>query len=888
MSERAQLRQAIKHYKRQLALEPRHLEHLQQISRLLVEAGKPKDAAVYLVTRARVLAELGAHAAAVEDCRSALALHRRVRGGKALSDELEQLRLRREAAAQAQALATQQRMQALGAQGGSMYGAQGPYVTQSLRVTSLPQGPRPGERVVDASELLVARAKPRPPSTPQAPTLLAPASPQAPAPLAPSDRVYDASELLAVRGGQSLLESINQEEAHVHASPRALPAPATRTLGFEDRATLQAPPSEVMIRTLGFEQRPLWADDPAELTRMETPAAATRKVEAQARSKEGSIEMERRSIEASLEAEMAQLEAQSRLEASMERRALQDSIDRGFDSLDEGIMTLQSIDLEPPTRPPSAAEAPFFDGAADFSPPPRVGALPPPVTGSSLFDVPVFDASQVEMTQITAPPLGRRRPTPASSIPVPERPRPRFKTPSGASVAPRPTPAPSGPRPTSNPSAFAATSRGSILSYSTGSFSTDDALIGADLDDETQLYQALPSLSSEQGALRARPRALSVQPEQIEAEMAIDPRTNEVRTIDSSVEEREWEDAFGAFLESPPAWNASAKRLQGAVRANLEGSSEQGALSSAGNASAKRSQGVVRANQEGSSEQGALAPAWNASAKRLQGVVRANQEGSSEQGALSPSVSSRIELRFPLLDGLPKRELEATLNSARVTRFMAGETIVDNGQPFDGVYLLMEGLVRVQFNGINGPTFAAGAIFGLLETFFGGPWSQRLITDYPSELFQIPKRRFEQILRQFPRLERSLREEAERRQLISLLAKSTLFRSLNAHAMSALAARCNPRVFGTGEALFDEDGLGGLYLVVRGRVELSDEDGVLANFKSGDCVGLRSALKIPLRGAEARATEPTEVQHIPRGEIEHLLRDPNVRLAFEQAVKIRR
>lgn len=65
-------RQALRNYKRMLALEPSHTGHLEQIARLLVELGDPRQAARYFLQRADVLEGRDEPAAALASVRAAL------------------------------------------------------------------------------------------------------------------------------------------------------------------------------------------------------------------------------------------------------------------------------------------------------------------------------------------------------------------------------------------------------------------------------------------------------------------------------------------------------------------------------------------------------------------------------------------------------------------------------------------------------------------------------------------------------------------------------------------------------------------------------------------------------------------------------------------------
>ncbi len=75
--ERARLRRSVRNFKRLLSLEPGHIGHLEQLARLSVQLGRPKEAAKYLGDRAEQLERLGQPTAAIEDAANALRLRPR-------------------------------------------------------------------------------------------------------------------------------------------------------------------------------------------------------------------------------------------------------------------------------------------------------------------------------------------------------------------------------------------------------------------------------------------------------------------------------------------------------------------------------------------------------------------------------------------------------------------------------------------------------------------------------------------------------------------------------------------------------------------------------------------------------------------------------------------
>lgn len=71
-TDKRRARQALRNYKRMLALEPSHTGHLEQIARLLVELGDHRQAARYFLQRAEVLEARDEPAAALASVRAAL------------------------------------------------------------------------------------------------------------------------------------------------------------------------------------------------------------------------------------------------------------------------------------------------------------------------------------------------------------------------------------------------------------------------------------------------------------------------------------------------------------------------------------------------------------------------------------------------------------------------------------------------------------------------------------------------------------------------------------------------------------------------------------------------------------------------------------------------
>ncbi len=160
--------------------------------------------------------------------------------------------------------------------------------------------------------------------------------------------------------------------------------------------------------------------------------------------------------------------------------------------------------------------------------------------------------------------------------------------------------------------------------------------------------------------------------------------------------------------------------------------------------------------------------------------------------------------RNTLFAGVPVEQVAGYCQTMQVLRFEAGAVIFDEGQPGDGMYLVMEGSVKISKFGRGGKqetldVIATGNFFGEMALIDGQPRSAQASAAVPAVLARIPPETFRQILHTVPpqALMNFLRSIAERLRganshFIAELTRQERLSTIGAMANSILHDMKNP------------------------------------------------------------------------------------------------
>ncbi len=227
-------------------------------------------------------------------------------------------------------------------------------------------------------------------------------------------------------------------------------------------------------------------------------------------------------------------------------------------------------------------------------------------------------------------------------------------------------------------------------------------------------------------------------------------------------------------------------------------------------------------------------------------------------------------------------------------RLAPGETLFDQGDAGDGIYVVLAGRLKaykVEDDGSEVPLgeMAAGSTVGEIQVLTGGTRTATVRAVEPSELARISTAVFDELLRRSPETRREMVAVNERRLDRSLLVEvlPKLFGPLDEEAMAELRSIGRQREIRRGELLIRKGDPGeSCFLLLRGRlaVLVEDEDGreaVLGEIARGEPVGEMALITGEPRSTSVRAIRDSRVVEIPRDRFEALVaRDPQVLMAI--------
>lgn len=108
-----------------------------------------------------------------------------------------------------------------------------------------------------------------------------------------------------------------------------------------------------------------------------------------------------------------------------------------------------------------------------------------------------------------------------------------------------------------------------------------------------------------------------------------------------------------------------------------------------------------------------------------------------------------------LFSGLSDQQLEALLHGSRSRAYAKGSVVVNEGDPSHALYIVKSGSLKAYLNDEDGKeiilsTLGSGEYFGELGLMDDAPRSASVAALENSDLLQVPKEAFQQLLEQYP------------------------------------------------------------------------------------------------------------------------------------------
>ncbi len=206
---------------------------------------------------------------------------------------------------------------------------------------------------------------------------------------------------------------------------------------------------------------------------------------------------------------------------------------------------------------------------------------------------------------------------------------------------------------------------------------------------------------------------------------------------------------------------------------------------------------------------------------------------------------------LPLLRMLPPDAQELVRNAFTPVSYSFGSSIVRQGEPSDGYYVLVSGRARLVKLGTGGDEISLNVLrpgegFGEMGLLDDATLAATVRASSDVEVLRLDKSVFDALVRSRPEIRHFFELQIKHRHLQGFLREFTPFASLPAETVQALIATLEPITFGAGETVFrDGEEPGPLYIVEEGRLRVfTDSNGRKKNvafLRKGDFFGEVSA-----------------------------------------------
>ena len=116
----------------------------------------------------------------------------------------------------------------------------------------------------------------------------------------------------------------------------------------------------------------------------------------------------------------------------------------------------------------------------------------------------------------------------------------------------------------------------------------------------------------------------------------------------------------------------------------------------------------------------------------------------------------------PLFEGLTKRQLKKLTTNAEVVDYMAGASVVKEGDIGDSFFVMLTGQAKVTVKGRTVNRSLPGDHFGEISLLDGGPRTATVVTETPVTMLMLTRGQFRKTVSDDPDLAVSLMESLAR------------------------------------------------------------------------------------------------------------------------------
>jgi cAMP-dependent protein kinase regulator len=224
-----------------------------------------------------------------------------------------------------------------------------------------------------------------------------------------------------------------------------------------------------------------------------------------------------------------------------------------------------------------------------------------------------------------------------------------------------------------------------------------------------------------------------------------------------------------------------------------------------------------------------------------------------------------------LFSNLSERQWKTMIDAFEKVEYERGVEVVKQGEEEDHFFVVREGYLHFQIDGVKGDRLGPGECFGELALLYDSPRTASVISDFPSVLFRVDQKTFRCILQ-------TQRELAEHDKKV-LLAGVAFLKDLDDTDLSRLAEAMVPRRFAVGELLAAKgDPADTFFIIQEGKVRVTDFDAGHTKYQDhdlgpGDYFGETAMIKDEQRMANFRGKSKGIAISIDKSRFQELIGD---------------
>ncbi len=257
------------------------------------------------------------------------------------------------------------------------------------------------------------------------------------------------------------------------------------------------------------------------------------------------------------------------------------------------------------------------------------------------------------------------------------------------------------------------------------------------------------------------------------------------------------------------------------------------------------------------------------------------------------SGSEAILAELPLLSRLPDAVRELVAESFVALDFEFGQTIIVEGEPPDGFYVLVSGLARVLRRGEDGSEVSLNVIrpgesFGEGGLLDGSPRTASVRASSAARVLRLDQAVFQALVRLHPEVRDAFALQPRLRRLRDFLRVDSTFSSLELPAVAEIAEAVVERTAAAGDVVVNQGDAGDcMYIVQDGKLRARIDGKDVRYLRTGDMFGELSLYTAAPRTATVEALTDATLLELGQGAFQRLLEhQPEFRARVEERIAL--